>query len=98
MMLGTFSLPNVNNADWKAGVELGYAQSASSLRSPARHAFRGNFSGHEHRQLYRLWNWVASRSTHVLEVHQERFCRTAVATSICTYELCITYFFHLNRA
>ena len=27
MMLGTFSLPNVNIADWKAVVELGCAQS-----------------------------------------------------------------------
>ena len=45
------------------------AKYASSLRSPAMHVFRSKFSGHEHRQLYRLWNWAASRPTHLLEVH-----------------------------
>ena len=67
MILGTFSLPNVNIAYCKAVVELGCAQStlAAFVALPCIQS-AVIFSGHEHRQLYRLW--VASRPTHLLEV------------------------------
>ena len=69
MMLKTFFLPNVNIADWKAVVELGCAPStlAACVALPCMHS--AGISGHEHRQLYRLWNGVASRPTPLLEVH-----------------------------
>ena len=40
MMLGTFSLPNVNITDWKAVVELGCAQStlAACVDLPCMHS------------------------------------------------------------